>query len=110
MASGSGVTMVLESKKLPLLPGARRLAQQGCLTGGCRRNRDYLRNKITVDPSVRDDLFEVALDPQTSGGLLIALPSEHADGLVEKLRSIRVDGAVRIGYATVLQDVSVRLI
>jgi selenide,water dikinase len=110
MASGSGVTIVLESKKLPLLPGARRLAQQGCLTGGCRRNRDYLKNKIAIDRSVRDDLIEVALDPQTSGGLLIALPSDHADGLVDKLRSIRVDAAARIGYATAAQDVSVRLI
>jgi selenide, water dikinase len=110
MAGGSGVTIVLESKKLPLLPGARRLAQRGCLTGGCRRNRDYLRNKIAVDRSVRNDLLEIALDPQTSGGLLIALPADDADGLVDKLRSIRIDAAARIGYATALQDVSVRLI
>jgi selenide, water dikinase len=110
MASGSSVTIVLESKKLPLLPGARRLAQQGCLTGGCSRNRDYLKNKTSIDRSVRDDLIEVALDPQTSGGLLIALPADHADGLVDKLRSIRVDAAARIGYATVAQDISVKLV
>jgi selenide,water dikinase len=109
MASGSGVTIVLESKSLPLLPGARRLARAGCLTGGCRRNRDYLKNKTAVDRSVPDDLIEIALDPQTSGGLLIALPAEHADGLVEKLRSIRV-AAARIGQATTVQDVSVRLV
>jgi selenide,water dikinase len=109
MASGSSVTIMIESKKLPLLPGARRLAREGCLTGGCSRNRDYLKNKTAVDRSVSDDLIEIALDPQTSGGLLIALSVEHADGLVDKLRSIRVDAA-RIGYATPAQDVSVRLI
>jgi selenide,water dikinase len=109
MASGSTVTIVIESKKLPLLPGVRRLAREGCLTGGCRRNRDFLKNKTAVDRSVPDDLIEIALDPQTSGGLLIALPSRHADGLVNKLRSIRVDAA-RIGYATTVQDVSVRLV
>jgi selenide,water dikinase len=109
MASGSSVTIVIESKKLPLLPGARRLAREGCLTGGCSRNRDYLKNKTAVDRSVSDDLIEIALDPQTSGGLLIALPVEHADGLVDKLRSVRVDAA-RIGHATAVQDVSVRLI
>jgi selenide,water dikinase len=109
MASGSSVTIVIESKKLPLLPGARRLARNGCLTGGCRRNREYLRNKTAVDRSVPDDLIELALDPQTSGGLLIALPSEHADGLVDKLGSIRVETAARIGYATAVQDVSVKL-
>ena len=74
------------------------------------RNREYLKNKTAVNRSVRDDLIEIALDPQTSGGLLIALPSEHADGLVDKLRSIRVDAAARIGYATAVQDVSVRLV
>jgi selenide,water dikinase len=109
MASGSSVTIVIESKKLPLLPGARRLAREGCLTGGCRRNREFLKDKTAVDRSVPDDLIEIALDPQTSGGLLIALPSRHADGLVDKMRSIRVN-AVRIGYATTAQGVSVRLV
>jgi selenide,water dikinase len=110
MASGSSVTIVIESKKLPLLPGARRLARQGCLTGGCRRNRDYLTTRTAVNSSVRDDLVEIALDPQTSGGLLIALPAHRADGLVKKLRSMGIDGAARIGHATGLQDVSVRLV
>jgi selenide,water dikinase len=110
MASGSGVTIVLESRKLPILPGARRLAREGCLTGGCRRNRDYLKDKTAVNPSVREDLIEVAFDPQTSGGLLIALAAEQADGLVHKLRSIRVDAATRIGYAIPAHDVSVRLV
>ena len=110
MASGSGVTIVLDAKSLPLLRGVRRLARAGCLTGGCKRNRDYLRNKTSVDRSVRDDLIEVALDPQTSGGLLIALPSDHADALVDKLRSSGVEAAARIGYATAAQEVSVRLV
>lgn len=110
MASGSGVTIVLEARRLPLLPGARRLAQQGCLTGGARRNRDYLANKIAVDRSVRGDLVEVAFDPQTSGGLLIALPAEHADALVDRLQSSGLEAAARVGSATAVQEVSVRLV
>ena len=110
MASGSGVTIVLEARTLPLLPGARRLARQGCLTGGCKRNRDYLANKTSVDRSVRSDLVEIALDPQTSGGLLIAVPAEHADALVERLRSSGIEAATRVGYATAAQAVSVRLV
>lgn len=58
MASGSGVTIVLESAKLPLLPGAPRLAERGYLTGGCRRNRDYLTDKIVIDGSVGKGLVE----------------------------------------------------
>jgi selenide,water dikinase len=110
MASGSGVTIVLESRALPLLPGARTLARQGCVTGGCRRNRDYLANKTTIDPRIPGDLVEVALDPQTSGGLLMALPAGRADALVEELRAKGVGAATRVGYATAAQEVSVRLV
>jgi selenide,water dikinase len=110
MASGSGVTIVLESRALPLLPGARKLAQQGCLTGGCRRNRDYLTNKTSIEPKTPADLVEVALDPQTSGGLLIALPADRADAIVDELRGKGVDAATRVGYATAAQAVSVRLV
>ena len=110
MASGSGVTIVIEARRLPVLPGARRLAVQGCLTGGCRRNRDYLAGKIAIDPAVRQELVEVALDPQTSGGLLIALPEGRGAGLVGDLRARGVGEATIIGHATVAQDVSVRLV
>jgi selenide,water dikinase len=110
MASGSGVTIVLEARALPLLPGARRLAQHGCLTGGCRRNREYLKTKTSVNRSIPADLVEIALDPQTSGGLLIALSSDRADAIVEQLRAKGIDEAARIGLATAAQDVSVRLV
>ena len=110
MASGSGVTIVLESRKLPLLPGAKALAKQGCLTGGAKRNRDYLANKVAVERSVRGDLVDVAFDPQTSGGLLIALPAERAGALVDQLQSSGVGAAAQVGHATAAQDVSVRLV
>src|SRR6185503_6343778 len=110
MASGSGVTIVLESRKLPLLPGAKTLAKQGCLTGGAKRNRDYLANKVTVERSVRGDMVDIAFDPQTSGGLLIALPAEHAGALVEKLHASGIAAATQVGHATAAQDVSVKLL
>ena len=110
MANGSGVTIVLDTHQLPLLPGARRLAEQGYLTGGCRRNRDYLKDQIAVDRSVRHGLMEIALDPQTSGGLLIALPENQAKALVDQLRASGVDAATTVGYATALQDARVRLV
>jgi selenide,water dikinase len=109
MASGSGVTLELESTKLPLLPGVRRLAEAGHLTGGCRRNRDYLAGKVTVDSRVRKGLVEAAMDPQTSGGLLIALPGDRASNLVAALHASGVDAAVEIGRAIPAQGVAVRL-
>jgi selenide, water dikinase len=110
MASGSGVTIVIEAGRLPVLPGARRLAVQGCLTGGCKRNRDYLSANMAIGPAVREELLEVALDPQTSGGLLIALPEDRAAGLVSDLKARGVGGATIVGLATAAQDVSIRLV
>jgi selenide,water dikinase len=110
MAGGSRVTIVLEAAKLPLLPGARRLAEQGSLTGGCKRNRDYLKDKIAVDRSISAGLVEVAFDPQTSGGLLMALPEARAAEAVTALHSKGIKAAAIVGYATTLQDVLVRLV
>lgn len=110
MASGSGVTLILESAKLPLLERARRLAEKGYLTGGCKRNREYLQDKITIDKSIREGLVEVAMDPQTSGGLLIALAQRYAEKLVDDLRENGVKLATTIGYATSLQKAWVRLV
>jgi len=110
MASGSNVTLVLESSKLPLLHGALRLAEKGYLTGGCRRNRDYLKGKITIDRSVPTGLVEVAFDPQTSGGLLIALPKADALTLVEQLQANGIEAATAIGYATSREGTWVRLV
>ena len=110
MASGSGVTMVLESAKLPVIQHAARLAEKGYITGGCKRNRDYLKDKITIEPSIREGLVEVALDPQTSGGLLIALAKRDAAKLIEELQAAGVKTAIDVGYATSLQKPWVRLV
>jgi selenide,water dikinase len=110
MASGSSVTLIFDSAKLPLLPRARRLAEKGFLTGGCKRNREYLKDKINIEKSLRVGVVEVALDPQTSGGLLIALAERHATKLIEELQANGVKSAVRVGYATPLQKNWVRLV
>jgi selenide,water dikinase len=110
MAAGSSVTLVLESSKMPLLHRARRLAEKGYLTGGCKRNREYLKDKITVDGSIREGLVEVAFDPQTSGGLLIALPQKYAPKLAADLQANGLKAAAAVGYATSLQKAWVRLV
>ncbi len=110
MACGSGVTLVIESVKLPLLQDATHLAEKGYITGGCKRNREYLQDKIFIEKSIREGLIEVALDPQTSGGLLIAVANRHASQLLDELKSSGVDAATQVGYATSLQKAWVRLV
>jgi selenide,water dikinase len=110
MASGSGVTLVIESAKLPLLRRAPRLAEKGYITGGCKRNQEYLNDKMVIDKSIREGLIQVALDPQTSGGLLLAVAKRHAAKLVDDLHAAGVPHAAEVGYATSLQKPWVRLV
>jgi selenide, water dikinase len=110
MASGSGVTLVIESAKLPLLHRAPRLAEKGYITGGCKRNQEYLKDKMVIDKSIREGLVQVALDPQTSGGLLIAVAKRHAVKLIDDLHAAGVTHAAEVGYATSLQKSWVRLV
>ena len=110
MASGSGVTLVIESAKMPLLRRAASLAEKGYITGGCKRNREYLNDKMAIDKSIREGLIEVALDPQTSGGLLLAIGKRHAAKLLDELHGAGVTQAVEVGYATSLQKSWVRLV
>jgi selenide,water dikinase len=99
MASASTVTLRLEASALPLLPGARDLAALGEITGGCKRNRRYLADKVRLAATVPADLIEVAFDPQTSGGLLIAVPEAQAVALRDALRARGIAGAAIVGTA-----------
>jgi selenide,water dikinase len=109
MAMGSGMTVLLDSAALPLLPGALRLGAGGFLTGGCGRNRLYLADKVIVDRSVDAGLQEVAFDPQTSGGLLIALPEKAAGKLLRRLHASGVEAAAIVGRACAKRDAWVYL-
>jgi len=96
MAHGSRVRLVVEAALLPTLPRARELAAAGTSTGGCRRNRDWLADKVALAASVPADLVEVAFDPQTSGGLLVAVPERDASRALAYLHAAGV-AAVAIG-------------
>jgi selenide,water dikinase len=97
MAHGSEVTLVLEANALPLLPRARELAASGTSTGGCTRNREWLKDKVEVASGVPTDLTEIAFDPQTSGGLLVALPAAQADQAIEALQAANTLTATKVG-------------
>jgi selenide, water dikinase len=75
LASASGVRAVLEAAALPALPGALELAAAGVVTGGDRRNREYAGPH--VESTASEALTALAYDPQTAGGLLIALPRDR---------------------------------
>jgi selenide, water dikinase len=81
MAAASNVGAELSSASVPLLPGARCLAADGVTTGGAQRNRAFAEPLIRVDGDVPRDVEDLLHDPQTSGGLLLAVAPDQIDGL-----------------------------
>ena len=99
MAHGSDVTLRLEAKHLPLLPEAEAMAAAGHVPGGGKRNRTWLADKVALAEGIPPARAEVCFDPQTSGGLLIAVAGEQGDALVEALHAAGIPVARRIGEA-----------
>ncbi|MDQ3858747.1 MAG: selenide, water dikinase SelD [Actinomycetota bacterium] len=75
VAERSGVRIVLESDRIPALPGALAVAERGLRTGGDPRNRDFTAGSLSLD-GLPDALAVLGFDPQTAGGFLVALPAE----------------------------------
>ena len=85
VARASGVTVRVDSARVPLLPGALDLSRQGVGPGGTGRNRDYFGAFVSLAPGVEEALVSILFDPQTSGGLLIALPGQNVEALLQDL-------------------------
>lgn len=99
MGAGSGVTIQLDAAAMPLLPEARDMARMGIIPAGAYANRAYLEAKLKIEPTVPLDLLDIMFDPQTSGGLLIAVPEDQAAGLLADLQS-EIPAATIIGWVT----------
>ena len=96
IAGQSDVTLALDLGALPLLPGAERFAELGCATGGGARNRDGLGDRVRIEGEPSAAIIDLLYDPQTSGGLLIALPEDGAEALRREIEA-RTGGCWRIG-------------
>jgi selenide,water dikinase len=78
MARASGTRFVFDADAMPILPGALELAAQGVETGGAAHNRRFVADVLTVANGAQEELVTLAHDPQTSGGLLAAVPADRA--------------------------------
>jgi selenide,water dikinase len=86
LACASGVTIEIDSSRVPLLPGALELAHAGLLTSGDKTNREYVGEDIEIKTDVGEEMQNLLYDPQTAGGLLIAIPAARSDALIARLR------------------------
>lgn len=101
MAHGCNARVVISYGKLPFYPGALDMYKKGETTGSNKPNRAMVaRHKLNMRATLNGDQEELLYDPQTSGGLLLALPNSQADELVRALADTEVPVAVKIGEVT----------
>ncbi len=92
LAEASGLAVEIGLADLPLLPGALEAAATGLVPAGTGKNRESLSGVLEIDREADPVLVDLALDPQTSGGLLVACEPEAARTLARRLPEARVVG------------------
>jgi len=95
MLVASGVGIALEAARLPILPGARALAEAGHFSGGMKRNRRHvesvLGSRLQIAGDVPTVLVSMLMEAETSGGLLFSIRPERAAGVLDAFRSAGED-------------------
>ena len=99
IARASGVTLRIEVGKVPLLPGARAAWKRGARTGGAERNADWLETRVAW-ATTPDAERALLMDPQTSGGLLLAMPASKVAEYVSRVPDAAEIGGVEPRGAT----------
>ena len=110
MADASAVTLLFETGSLPVFEEADALAMADNIPGGGRSNREFFGPRVAIGERVEVGRTLVAFDPQTSGGLLIAVAPEAADRLVAELLDAGCPRAARVGLAEPRREVAVGLV
>jgi selenide, water dikinase len=97
MMQGTGLGLKIAIERLPVIDVALGFAAMGIVPGGAHKNRSFRESLVDMDPSVDPAMQDIIYDPQTSGGLCIAVDPTSADALVDHLQSEGVEHAAIIG-------------
>ena len=106
IARASRVTIRIDSNSLPLMPQALELAAAGMAPGGTAANKQFLEGHIRVSENVDEHLLTVMFDPQTSGGMLMAVPQDRTERLEQEAADRKVF-AQCIGQVESLGEVTI---
>ena len=103
MAQGSGCTLHITVDCVPFHPEALEFASMGLVPAGAYRNRQYAACGVKCCRELSLALQDILYDPQTSGGLLFALPATEAESCLRALRD-NIPQATMVGYVTEKED------
>lgn len=108
MAQGSGVTIHLMADQIPYHPEAYELAEMGFIPAGAYRNREYASGGVEVKNGITRAQQDIFYDPQTSGGLLMAVPEKYAGVCLNELKA-QIPEAAIVGYVEPMGEWSIVL-
>ncbi len=94
MALASGVTLEIDPSRIRFLEGALEYARLGAIPGGLKNNREFASSAVETARTLPLELEDLLYDPQTSGGLLIAIPEAGAAALERSFEGARIIGRV----------------
>ncbi len=97
MAKASKADIELIWDDIPLLPGVLECVAEGIIPGGVERNRESSGEHVVADKAIRREMLDICFDPQTSGGLLIAVPEKSASAMIATLHEKGIAEAAIIG-------------
>lgn len=97
LVKNSRIGAVVNSTTVPVFDSVAECLGKGLRPGGLERNRDYYSPSVRFKSGLPEHIMDILYDPQTSGGLLISLAAEKAEGLLDKLRRAGVAEAAIIG-------------
>ena len=100
MVRASGVAATVKASSIPVLPGAWELLDQGIAPGGTHRNLNSVNDVMNWHPELTERQQIMLCDAQTSGGLLISVPSEKSADLLSKLQDVGTLAAQVVGEIT----------
>ena len=103
MAQGSDCTIHIQVAKVPYHSEALELASMGLIPAGAYRNREYAQADVAVRGNISLAMEDILYDPQTSGGLLFAIPAADAESCISMLKK-SIPNAAIIGYVTEKED------
>ena len=103
MAQGSGCTIHIKADKVPCHREAFEFASMGLVPAGAYRNREFAEKGVKLCRDISRQLQDIFYDPQTSGGLLFAVPEKDGESCLAELKTA-VPQAEIIGYVTEKQD------
>ncbi|GGB55355.1 selenide, water dikinase [Fictibacillus barbaricus] len=105
MAKGTGgITISIDFKNVPLLPGTKELAQAGIVPGGSKANHRWIQDDVVYGEHLEEWQQWILCDAVTSGGLLVSLPEEEAPEYLAKLHAAGNQNAKIVGHVSELAE------